>query len=283
MSHPTLTDTALAFTRAYRALQELPEAARRIADQAITAGPEDLEALTGILKTLNVPPGLDHAEEQGKDLENRLRSLADRASHEARKAAVLAQYTAAVLAAGKAADPARLPVAAFAPTGARIIARADLPAGKNQIAYAPYRGLPDEHPVRARVRPEDCPTVNGEPVVYLGPPVATMDGGRRPAPDYPLDQAVRWTVQAGRLEKEQAEKEKWDQERRDLEAKEANRKAPTLEQLNAQVQSLLAGYAELRASGVKLSDEHRQEVARLSAHVDQLNAAQAAGNAGGAV
>jgi hypothetical protein len=237
-----------------------------------------------ILTTLRQSTDFTDAAERGLELANSHKSAGDRLGSTVRARAATAHLRLAYLDAQAKAAPGTVAVADFGPGGVKVLELLDQPAATRFMVYAHVSRLKDDHPLMVKLVGADLPTVDGKPVVFLGRPVTGLDGKLVPAPSYPLDQAVKWTVQAGRLEKEQAEKEKWEQERRAQEAKEANRKAPTLEQMNAQVQSLLAGYAELRAAGVKLSDEHRQEVARLSAQVDQLNAAaQATGHAGGAV
>jgi hypothetical protein len=284
MSQQTLADSALAFARAYREAKELPDLARRLTALAAQAGPADLDNLSAILTTLRQSPDFTDAAERGLDLENTHKNAGEHLGAAVRALAAAAHLRLNYLAAQAKAAPGTVAVADFGPGSVKVLELLDQPPASRFVVYGDVSRLKGDHPLAARLAGADLPTVEVNPVAYLGRPVTGLDGRLVPAPSYPLDQAIRWTLEAGRREKEQAEQEKWEQERRAQEAKETNRKAPTLEELNAQVQSLLAGLADLRAAGVKLSDEHRQEVARLSAQVDQLNAAaQAAGNAGGAV
>lgn len=271
MTPSTLADLSLEFVKAYRAAQELPDLARKLAASAALASAADLEALDSVLKVLNVPA--ETIPEAGKEFENRLRSQADRQAHEVFKVGVHASQAAAVLAAKKTPTPGHVQVADFGP-GVKVLEVIGAPPGRGLVAYGPLDRLAADHPLKKRLSPADCPTAGGVPVVYLGKPAQGIDGAFRSAPEYPLAVAVSWTQEAARRQKEEAERERMERERIDREARERYRKVPTLEEVAAQVERLLAGMDELRNAGIKVSDDHRREVARLSAQVHQLSASR---------
>jgi hypothetical protein len=234
----TLTDTALEFVRAHRAAQALPEIAHRLAGLATKAEPGDLASLESVLRVLNVPQ--ENTPQAGRDFENQLRSLADRTAHEVYRLGIRAAQHAAIQAAKKDPKPGHIPIADFGHGGIFILDQRS--TGRGQTAFGLLDKLGPDHELRNRVAADQCPTVDGEPVVYLGHPAQGLDGNYRPGPSYPLAQAVGWTLEAGRQEKEKLAQDAWEESRRDEEARERGRgrKPRTLDEVNAAIDRLEA-------------------------------------------
>jgi hypothetical protein len=235
----------LELNKAFREAQRLHEIARQLFPLAAQAGPEEKEVLAAILQTLHIAPEFEEAPSRGQELEARHKIEGEKLGTALRKLATVAHHRSALLAAKP--DPARVRVIDFGPNAVQVFIQLDQPPATKETVYGLYDRLPPDHPIRNQLTRGDCPTRDSVPIVYLGRPVQGLDGHLYPAADYPIAQALSWTIRAGRQEREIEERRKWDEDKAEQERKERAKKIPTIEQMAALVESLMKEVSELKA------------------------------------
>lgn len=246
-----LSSMTVLFTKLHREFNDLPETSRRLTNLAAQAGPEDRAVLDSILSTLNVQPGLADAVERGKALGDTVRAKAERYAADLVNLAASAHLRAEYLRAQAEAKPEAVPVIDFGPGGVRVMTHLDQAEAKRHAVYGLRSRLPESHVLKTSLPEAECPTVEGKPVIYLGRPVASLSGVLIPAPSYPVAQAVAWTQEAGRRQKEQNEREEWDRKEAERQAKEAVRRPLTMDQLTEALANALEPIRVLEAAETK--------------------------------